>query len=111
MKSLTTYLTFDGTCSEAMTFYAKCLGAELQMMPFSEAPGSQRPSGDGDRIMHSRVIKSGTVVLMASDSMAGMAIRNGSNFSISVDCESEADIDSLFAAFSEGGTVRMPLAD
>ena len=32
MKFLTTYLTFDGNCREAMSFYAKCLGAEIQLM-------------------------------------------------------------------------------
>ena len=34
------YLNFDGTCREAMTFYAKCLGAEVQIMPFLKAKGS-----------------------------------------------------------------------
>jgi uncharacterized glyoxalase superfamily protein PhnB len=36
MKDMTTYLNFDGnTRSDA--FYARCLGADLWLMPFSEA--------------------------------------------------------------------------
>ena len=54
MKDFTTYLIFDGNCREAMTFYEKCLGAELQIMPFSTAPGGA-PEGAQDRIMHALV--------------------------------------------------------
>jgi PhnB protein len=31
MKEVTTYLTFDGNCREAISFYGKCLGGELQL--------------------------------------------------------------------------------
>jgi len=109
MKSLTTYLTFDGTCREAMTFYAKCLGGDLLMMPASEAPGKPMPGAE-NKIMHARISKGGSVVLMASDSMHG-TVQAGYNFSISIDCDSEAEIDSLFAALGEGGKVTVPLAD
>lgn len=110
MKSLTTYLTFDGTCREAMTFYAKCLGADLHAIPFSEGPGTA-PPGAGDRIMHAKINKGATTLLMASDSMPGMHVQTGFNFSISIDCESGPEIDALFAALGEGGKVSMPLAD
>ena len=39
MKEVDTYLTFDGTCGDAVKFYKQCLGAELYSSPFSEAPG------------------------------------------------------------------------
>jgi PhnB protein len=35
MKSANTYLNFDGNCRDAMEFYARCLGGELNLMPFS----------------------------------------------------------------------------
>jgi PhnB protein len=38
MKELNTYLIFNGNCGEAMQFYAKCLGAELQLMKFGDMP-------------------------------------------------------------------------
>ena len=106
MKSLTTYLTFDGTCRAAMTFYANCLGAELQLSPMSEAPGVP-PS---DRIMHARLTK-GHTQLMASDSMHGVLLKEGTNFSIAIECDSAEEIEALFAALGEGGQVTMPLAD
>ncbi len=107
------YLNFDGNTRDAMKFYARCLGGELSMMPFSEAPGDF-PKEFKDRLMHSRIIKAGTVLLMASDTMPGhgMPFRQGTNFSVSLDCESQEEIDRLFAAFSENAkNIAMPLQD
>ena len=109
MKAVVTYLNFDGNCREAMTFYAKCLGGELLLTPFSEMPGNHPPEIK-DRIMHARVTK-GSPVLMASDMMPGMPFHPGTGFSISIMCESIEEIDRIFAALSEGGEVGMPLAD
>jgi PhnB protein len=109
MKEVVTYLTFDGNCRQAMTFYQKCLGAELLLHPFSEMPGNHPPEAK-DRIMHARLSK-GSTLLMASDTMPGVPLRQGNNFSISIQCESAHEIDTLFAALSQGGKVTMPLQD
>src|SRR5262245_64090017 len=110
MKSVVTYLNFDGNCREAMKFYELCLGCELYIMPFSEVPGDH-PKEARDRIMHARIAKGGSPLLMASDTMPGMPYRQGTNFSISIDCESLEEVDRLFAAFSDKGKVTMPLQD
>jgi PhnB protein len=102
VKYLNTYLNFDGTCKEAMTFYAKCLGGELQMMPFA----ADMP----DRVMHAR-LTSGPAILMASGTQPGTTWTAGSNFAIAIQCESADDVDTLFTALSEGGTVTMPVQD
>jgi len=31
MKQVNAYLNFDGNCRQAMKFYQKCLGAELEL--------------------------------------------------------------------------------
>ena len=109
MKDITPYLTFDGTCREAMTFYQHCLGGELSTMPFSEQMPDLPPGSEG-RTMHA-YLKSGPVVVMASDSMPGTALTLGDNFSININCESLDEIERLFAALGEGGRVTMPLGD
>ncbi len=109
MKGLHTYLTFDGNCRQAMEFYAQCLGAELQMMRFSEAP-MDAPPGAEDRIMHARLVK-GDVVLMASDSMPGMPLQQGNNFSLAFTCEAVAEAENLFGALGQKGKVLMPLQE
>ncbi len=95
-----------------MKFYARCLDGEVSLMPYSEAPGDL-PKGAKDKIMHARITKNGSTVLMASDALAGHGapLHPGNNFSISLDCESLAEIEKLFTAFGENGKVTMPLQD
>ena len=107
MKRTNTYLIFDGNCRQAMTFYKRCLGGELQMLPFSESPG-EVPKEARDRIMHAKLTK-GDAIWMASDTMPGMPFQRGSNFSISIECDNVQEIDRLFAALGEEGRVTMPL--
>lgn len=109
MKEINTYLAFDGNCREAMTFYQECLGAELQVMPFSEAPCNIPPEAK-DRVMHARLAK-GPAVLMASDTMPGMPFQQGSNFSVSLNCESLQETERIFTALGKDGKVTMPLQD
>jgi PhnB protein len=110
MKEINAYLIFNGNCREAMTFYQKCLGAELQMMPFSDMPGDKVPPEAKDRLMHARLTK-GATVLMASDNMPGMPFQRGDNFSVSLNCDSVQEIEKLFSALSEKGKVTMPLGE
>jgi PhnB protein len=109
MKEIITYLMFDGNTREAMTFYAKAFGAELQIMPFSDMPDMPEAAKSAkDRVMHARLAK-GSTLLMASDTMPGHPFQQGNNFSISVQCESVQEIDKLFAALGEKGQITMPL--
>jgi PhnB protein len=110
MKSVTTYIHFDGNCREAMQFYQKCLGAEIQMTQHPDSSG--KPSSDpAAKIMHGQLLRNGQPILMASDGTPGGAHKAGNNFSVSVDCESIAEIDRLFAAIGENGNVILPLGN
>src|SRR3982751_1482308 len=109
MRELTTYLNFDGNCREAMTFYAKCLGAALVLMPFSEA-NCDAPAEAKNRLAHARLTKE-MPILMASDTLSGMPLQVGNNFSVNINCESLAEIERLFSLLAANGQVRMPLQD
>ena len=102
MKATHTYLHFDGNCRDAMTFYAKCLGTQLDLVPFSE--------GAPDRILHASV-GSDPLTIMAADIKPGEPFRQGNNFSISLACESLEEMERLFAAFGKGGTVTEAIHD
>ena len=109
MKKANVYLTFDGNCKQAVSFYQQCLGGQLDVMTFGEAKGVPgiKPESK-DRIMHA-VLTTGPAVIMASDSMPGMPFQQGNNVSISIDCETEEEIDRLFQKFSKNGKITMPL--
>lgn len=108
MKTLTPYLMFPGIAREAMTFYRDCLGADLQIMPFMDDKG--QPLADPNaRVMHAQLTLDGKAILQASDGRPQDKFVNGDTVQIAIDCNSVEEIDRLFAAFSEGGTVRQPL--
>ena len=109
MRELTSYLTFDGDCRAAMTFYQRCLGGELSLRPFAGMVPDLPPEAE-DRVMHAR-LEAGAVALMASDTLPGMPFVRGTTVSLSVTCESREEIDRLYAALGEGGTPTMPLHD
>lgn len=39
MKSITTYLHFNGNCRTAMAFYRECFGGKLDVMAYPDASG------------------------------------------------------------------------
>jgi PhnB protein len=106
------YLFFNGRCEEAIEFYRKALGAEVQMlMRFKESPEppppGKMPSGWENKVMHSSV-RIGETVVMASDGCGEGSSFEG--FSLSLGVRTEADADRAFAALAAGGQVQMPLS-
>ena len=109
MKEINAYLTFNGNCREAMTFYKESLGGDLNIMTFEESK-MDVPQSEKQKVLHSTLI-SGKAKLMASDSMNDRPVNNGSSISISVDCESLEEIEKFFKNMSKGANVTMPLQD
>ena len=109
MKDITPYLTFNGTCRQAMTFYKDILGGELQLMDFASSP-MDVPDEAKNYIMHA-VLTNNNVTLMASDTMPNQPITNGNSVSLSINCQSVDEINQLFNSLAEGGQITMPLDD
>ena len=110
MKSVTTALSFEGNCRQAVTFYQQCLGAELAINPYPDASG--QPSTDpAAKVMHAQLMLRGGPILMASDNPQPGTAQRGTNFSVAIDCDSRDEIERLFPALSQNGEVRMPLMD
>jgi PhnB protein len=104
------YLFFGGRCEEAIEFYRKALGAEVQMlMRYKESPEQQRPVPEcfNEKVMHAS-FRIGETIVMASDGMCdGKPTFEG--FSLSITVPDEAEAERVFAALSEGGLVTMKL--
>ena len=108
------YLSFEGRCDEAIAFYKKALGAEVEMMMrFKEAPEQPPPGmvppGSENKVMHACLRINGSSV-MASDGCAQEGKPKFQGFSLSVNAKDEAEADRMFAALADGGKVEMPLA-
>jgi PhnB protein len=92
-----------------MLFYQTVFGGQLTMSTFKEFHASQDPSED-DLIMHSELVTENGMTLMASDTPNRMEYRPGTNFSVSLSGDNEAELTSYFQKLSAGGTSTMPLA-
>ncbi|MCR5888279.1 VOC family protein [Hymenobacter sp. J193] len=107
---LTPYLTFNGNCCQAMTFYQQCLGGELMVQPFEGTPAAEHVAPEAlQNVLHSS-LTTADMVLMASDSGMG-PVSKGDMVSLSVNCQSLEEIQRLFDLLSVGGAVTMPLQD
>jgi PhnB protein len=105
------YLFFDGRCEEAIAFYRRALGAEVQMlMRFKECPepipGATPDSAD--KVMHAGLQIGGSAVLMSDGRCMGEPSFQG--FALSLTAKDEAQAERLFSALGDGGQVQMPLA-
>lgn len=107
------YLFFEGRCEEAIEFYKKAVGAEVQMMlrfkdsPEAPPPGAV-PAGSENKIMHAQIRIGQTVVMMGDSRCSGKPVFEG--FFLSITVPTPAEVDPLYNGLLEGGQTRMPLA-
>ena len=111
--TLIPYLFFDGTCADAMQFYAKVFNGTLPAMQrWSEMPPNpDYPITDEqkNRVMHARM-DSKDFSLMGSDGTPGNE-QKGGNISLSLNFDDLAEGEKLFSMLSSGGAVETPLTD
>ena len=107
------YLFFNGSCEQAVEFYRKSIGAEVEMMMrYKESPEPPPPGmvppGFESKIMHTS-FRVGETTLMASDGCSTEK-PNFEGFSLSLSVATEGEADRAFAALANGGKVTMPLS-
>lgn len=106
------YLSFEGRCEEAIEFYKRAVGAEVQMLlrfkdsPEPPPPGRAKP-GTENKIMHAS-FRIGDTVLMASDGECG-GKGEFKGFGLALSVEDAAAADQAFNALADGGQVTLPL--
>src|SRR5262249_44592657 len=105
------YLFFDGRAEEAVEFYRKALGANVNMMmrfkesPEKPPPGTM-PAGSENKIMHASFNIGETLVMASDGHCAGKP--NFQGFSLSISAPDVATADRMFKALSDGGQVTQP---
>ena len=109
MMQIHLYLTFNGNCREAMTFYKECLGGKLTFQTIGESPLSEKmPKKMKDCILHS-TLSNGDLLLMASDMVSEKGLIKGNNASLLLNCNSEEEIKSCYKKLSKGGIANHKL--
>ncbi len=107
------YLNFDGRCEEAIEFYRRALGAEVEMlMRFKENPEPPQPGcatpGTENKVMHASLRIGETTVMMSDGRCTGKTAFQG--ISLSLTLSNEAEATQCFNALANGGQIQMPLA-
>jgi predicted 3-demethylubiquinone-9 3-methyltransferase (glyoxalase superfamily) len=102
---VTPFLMFEGKAEEAMTFY-------VSLLPNSGIADITRYGAEGPGKEGSVVKATFTLAgrqFMCIDSPVSHAFGFTPAMSIFVTCETEAEVDALFARLLDGGQVLMPL--
>lgn len=105
---LNPYLGFRDTARQAMEFYRSVFGGELTVNTFSDFNANEDPA-EADKIMHSMLETPNGFTLMAADTPNSMAYTPGTNHSISLSGDDEAQLRGYWDNLSAGGTVTVPL--
>lgn len=94
-----------------MNFYQTCLGGELKFQTIGETPlGKELPQEMKNRILHASLMHK-KLVLMASDMVPENGLRKGNAVSMSLECNSEEEIRTMYDKLSSGGKKDHPLED
>jgi PhnB protein len=103
------YLAFNGRCEEAIEFYRKALGAQVNtMLRFKDSPDQSMISpGNAEKVMHANLTIGDGTVLMSDGMCTGTTKFEGIALTFTV--PDEADAERRFNALADGGDVRMPL--
>lgn len=109
MKSIYPYLSFNGNCRKAMTFYQKCLGGELTFQTIGESPFSEKmPQRMKNCILHSE-LKNDKLLLFGSDLVNDIGLLKGNTVSLVLNCKNEREIRICYKKLSSGGAPTDPL--
>ncbi len=115
MTTINPYLTFNGTCEAAFNFYKSVFGGEFPYAgKFKDMPADPAypvSEDDKEKIMHISLPISKETILMGSDSSEafGKATIAGTNYSISINCDTVEEVTRIYNALSADGIIKMPL--
>ncbi|MDP4198087.1 MAG: VOC family protein [Bacteroidota bacterium] len=110
MTQINAYVTFEGNCREAMSFYHNCLGGELLIQTIGGSSiEDQCPTSMKDQILHASLC-SDALTLMGSDMIGPDGFHQGNNIALALHCSTEEEIETFFSKLSLGGRVIHPLS-
>lgn len=104
---LSPYVNFQGQAREAMEFYHKVLGGNLDLYTMDEQ-GVSKPAGPGDRIAHSQLEADGALII-ATDGHPSYPAKVGENMAIALGGTDRDRLTKIFSDLAEGGRIKMPL--
>jgi PhnB protein len=105
------YLFFEGRCDEAIAFYKKAIGAEVQMlMRYKDSPEGECAGGvkhPPDKVMHASLTVGDSTVMLSDGNCTGKPTFSG--IALSLDGKDDAQTEKLYNALADSGKPFVPL--
>lgn len=106
MIEISPYLTFNGNCRDAMTFYHECFGGELTLQTVAETPiADQCPASMQDQIMHAAIVNDGFVLMATDMTRSGEEFAPGNDMALSLDFGSEEELNKCYSNLADEGNI------
>ena len=107
---ITPYLSFNGDCREALTFYGELFGGNVgDFVPWNAEDIENIPDASTDHIMHGDININGNII-SGSDQFGDMYQPAG-NISLMLEIDDLSDAQAKFSALAADGQIIMPFAE
>ena len=107
------YLSFNGNCSDVVTFYEKALNVKAEIMRYKDAPqeyADQTPEEAENFIMHAQM-EIGSAMLMLCDMPPAHPVNSGENMAIMAEFDDDETAKAVFESLKEGGEIHMEMQE
>lgn len=101
MKKITPEITTNN-CSEVLEYYKEVFGGEIKRV--QKADGIESFKGHEGKIIHAELHINDECILYLNDNFGGRA--DGGNITLLLELDSEEELNRIFAAISEKGSVK-----
>ncbi|MBX2916754.1 MAG: VOC family protein [Cyclobacteriaceae bacterium] len=109
MNRIISYLTFNGNCYEAMHFYQKCFGGELDFQLVGESPPGKNLPDAFQRYVLQGALRNGSLELIGTDMVGNDGLMQGNTVSLLVFCKSKREVHKYFKLLATGGRIVQPV--
>ncbi|GAB3646321.1 VOC family protein [Echinicola sediminis] len=110
MSRIITYLTFNGNCKKAMTFYRDCLGGELHLQTIGESPNSDHLPSSMKGFILQAFLENQQLSLMGTDMANEIGLSKGNTVSLYIACKNRQEMQRYFSKLSENGKITQPIS-
>ena len=107
------YISFNGKCEEAATFYAKVFNVEAHIIRYKDAPkenGYEVKKETENLVMHAQ-LDLGSAVIMLCDTPPEYPVNDGSSIAMMAEFDDADGAKKVFDALKEGGEIHMELQE
>ena len=104
------YLSFNGNCREALTFYARLFNGEVDsLVPWNKEAIEHIPEATVEHIMHGSININGFPI--AGSDQFGDMYQPAGNVSLMIDMDDLSDAQAKFSELAAAGQIIMPFSE